>query len=51
MNLKHIHMFESDFEINVKRTTNKIKVSVISSDGKMIFEKICKQGDVLNINI
>lgn len=50
MKLHHIYAFEHDFDITVERIEKKLKITVL--DGKKtVFNKIVKDGDMVNINL
>jgi hypothetical protein len=45
MSLKKIHAFDSEFDINVRREHDKIRVTIISSGKKVLSDKLIREGD------
>jgi hypothetical protein len=51
MSLKKIHAFDSDFDINVKREKDKIRVVINSSENKVLLDKLIKEGESLELRL
>lgn len=49
MSLKHIHAFDSDFDIVVERAGNMLKTTV-SENGKKIVDKLINEGDMVKVS-
>jgi hypothetical protein len=50
MSLRHIHAFESDFDILVERIAGKLKVS-ISDRGKILVSRLINEGEIVDVNL
>jgi hypothetical protein len=48
--LRHINAFQSIFDLKIVRENTQFKVSVIEN-GKTIIEKLCKEGQTVNIKL
>lgn len=51
MSLKKIHAFHSDFDINITREKDKIRVILNSSDNKILTNKIINEGQSIEVKL